>query len=88
VVHAPTSDGTTPTGLPKRVPQANLVPGKVAAPAAGEPAGEVSPGYLPSRSAAETRDRLAGFQRGTRRGRAAAVGGDSTAERAQPHETS
>jgi len=88
VVHAPTSDGTTPTGLPKRVPQANLVPGKVAAPAAGEPGGESSPGSLPSRSATETRDRLASFQHGIRRGRAAAVGGDSTAERAQPHETS
>jgi hypothetical protein len=76
VVHAPTSDGTTQTGLPKRVPQANLVPGKVAGPAAGEtPAGS-----LPSRSAAETRDRLAGFQHGTRRGRAAAFGGDSTSE--------
>jgi signal transduction histidine kinase len=88
VVHAPTSDGTTPTGLPKRVPQANLVPGKVAAPAAGDPAGETSSRSLPSRSAAETRDRLASFQHGTRRGRAAAVGGDSPAERAQPHETS
>jgi hypothetical protein len=88
VVHAPTSDGTTQTGLPKRVPQANLVPGKVAGPAAGESAGETSAGSLPSRSAAETRDRLASFQHGIRRGRAAATGGDSTAERAQPHETS
>jgi signal transduction histidine kinase len=80
VVHAPTSDGTTPTGLPKRVPQANLVPGKVAGPAGGEPAGEPSPASLPSRSAAETRDRLASFQHGIRRGRAAAFGGDSSAE--------
>jgi hypothetical protein len=88
VVHAPTSDGTTTTGLPKRVPQANLVPGKVAGPATGESASETSSSSLPSRSAAETRDRLSSFQHGTRRGRAAAVGGDSTAERAQPHETS
>jgi hypothetical protein len=84
VVQAPTSDGTTGTGLPKRVPQANLVPGKVTA--AGETAGETPAGSLPSRSAAETRDRLASFQHGTRRGRAAAFGPDSAAERAQPHE--
>ena len=31
VVHAPSSDGTTSTGLPKRQPQANLVPGTAAA---------------------------------------------------------
>jgi signal transduction histidine kinase len=85
-VHAPTSDGTTQTGLPKRVPQANLVPGKVAGPAGGDPAGETPAGSLPSRSAAETRDRLASFQHGTRRGRAAAFGQDPAAERAQPHE--
>jgi signal transduction histidine kinase len=88
VVHAPTSDGTTPTGLPKRVPQANLVPGKVAGPAASESAGETSGLSAPSRSAAETRDRLASFQHGIRRGRAAAIGRDPAAERAQPHETS
>jgi signal transduction histidine kinase len=88
VVHAPTSDGTTPTGLPKRVPQANLVPGKVAGPAASESAGETPGLSAPSRSAAETRERLASFQHGIRRGRAAAMGRDSAAEGAQPHETS
>jgi hypothetical protein len=74
VVHSPTSGGVTPAGLPKRVPQANLVPG-----AAGAAADSPS---LPSRSAAATRDRFASFQRGVRKGRAAAAGdgtgGDGT----------
>jgi hypothetical protein len=70
VVHAPTSDGTTPTGLPKRRPQANLVPGTAATPtASGTP-----PRSAPGRSAAGTRDRFASFQRGIRQGRAAAAG--------------
>jgi len=75
VVHTPSSGGVTPAGLPKRVPQANLVPG-TAAPAAG--GGQAS---TPTRSAAATRDRFASFQRGVRRGRAAVAGdgeGDGT----------
>jgi signal transduction histidine kinase len=67
--HVPTSGGVTLSGLPKRVPRANLVPGTVgvetaapAAPAAG-------------RSATQARDRLASFQRGMREGRAAARDG-------------
>jgi signal transduction histidine kinase len=67
VVHAPTSGGVTSAGLPKRVPQANLVPG-----AAGASAGESA--SAPARSAAATRDRFASFQRGVRKGRAAASG--------------
>ena len=69
VVHAPSSDGTTSTGLPKRQPQANLVPGTAAASAASRtplPSG-------PGRSADETRDRFASFQRGIQQGRAAAA---------------
>jgi hypothetical protein len=66
MVHAPSSGGVTPAGLPKRVPQANLVPG---AAAAGEAA---SPAPAPARSAAATRERFASFQRGVREGRAAA----------------
>jgi signal transduction histidine kinase len=66
VVSAPSSGGVTPAGLPKRVPQANLVPG--AAGAAGEATA------APARSAAVTRDRFASFQRGAREGRAAASG--------------
>jgi signal transduction histidine kinase len=61
---SPTIGGTTQAGLPKRVPQANLVPG--AAPP--EPSAPV-----PARSAASTRDRFASFQRGIREGRAAAT---------------
>jgi hypothetical protein len=63
---APSSGGVTSAGLPKRVPQANLVPG-----AAGAAAGS-SPATTPSRSAAATRERFASFQRGVREGRAAA----------------
>ena len=66
VVSAPSSGGVTSAGLPKRVPQANLVPG-----AAGAVAGS-SPATAPSRSAAATRERFASFQRGVREGRAAA----------------
>jgi signal transduction histidine kinase len=76
VVHAPSSDGTTSVGLPKRVPRANLVPGTAAGSAASEPASGMSPGSAPARSAAENRDRFAGFQRGTRLGRVAATGGN------------
>jgi signal transduction histidine kinase len=65
-VSAPTSGGVTSAGLPKRVPQANLVPG-----AAGAAAGSSS-ATTPSRSAAATRERFANFQRGVREGRAAA----------------
>jgi len=65
VAHAPVSGGTTVAGLPKRVPQANLVPGGVG--------GGISPtSPAPARSAAQTRERLANFQRGVREGRAAA----------------
>jgi signal transduction histidine kinase len=64
VVSAPSSAGVTPAGLPKRVPQANLVPGAATA-AGAAPA-------VPARSAAATRDRFASFQRGAKEGRAAA----------------
>jgi hypothetical protein len=67
VVHAPSSGGVTSAGLPKRVPQANLVPG-----AATGTTG--SPTSAPARSAAATRDRFTSFQRGAREGRAAAGG--------------
>jgi signal transduction histidine kinase len=70
VAHAPSSDGTTPTGLPRRQPQANLVPGTAAATAAS--AAPLPSG--PGRSAEETRDRFARFQRGIQQGRAAATG--------------
>jgi hypothetical protein len=64
---SPATGGTTQAGLPKRVPQANLVPGTAA------PEGAMS---APTRSAAVTRERFANFQRGSREGRAAATGED------------
>jgi signal transduction histidine kinase len=69
VAHAPVSDGTTAVGLPKRVPKANLVPGGVGGTSPAPPA--------PSRSAAQTRERLASFQRGVREARASAQGGET-----------
>jgi len=63
-VIAPSSSGVTTTGLPVRVPRANLVPGAISGP---QP---TAPGS--ARSATAARDRLAGFQRGTSEGRAAA----------------
>jgi hypothetical protein len=69
VAHAPVSGGTTSVGLPKRVPKANLVPGGV---------GGTSPApAAPSRSAAQTRERLASFQRGVREARAASHGDET-----------
>jgi hypothetical protein len=70
-VSSPSTGGTTSAGLPKRVPQANLVPGT----ASPEP---VTPG--PARSAAATRDRFASFQRGVREGRAAVSSDDPQAD--------
>jgi signal transduction histidine kinase len=62
VAVAPASGGTTVAGLPRRVPQANLIPGAAAAEA---------PPQAPARSAAATRERFASLQRGMREGRAA-----------------
>jgi signal transduction histidine kinase len=76
VVHKPTSDGTTRVGLPKRAPGANLVPGTAAASAASGPASGTPAQSAPGRSAAENRDRLAGYQRGVRQARGATAGGN------------
>ena len=64
-VDSPSSGGQTAAGLPRRSPNANLIPGAI--PPSTQPA-------LPNRSAATARDRLAGFQRGVTEGRAAASG--------------
>jgi signal transduction histidine kinase len=63
-VEAPAAGSPTEAGLPRRLPNANLVPGTVP----GSPPAVA----LPSRSAADVRDRLAGLQRGVAKGRAAA----------------
>ena len=60
---APVTGGTAKSGLPKRVPRANLVPGTVS--------GETASPPPPVRSATVTKDRLASFQRGVREARAA-----------------
>jgi signal transduction histidine kinase len=70
-VSSPATGGTTTAGLPKRVPQANLVPG-TAAPEAPSP--------TPVRSAAATRERFASFQRGIREGRAAATSDEAQSD--------
>ncbi|WP_165974904.1 sensor histidine kinase [Nonomuraea deserti] len=60
----PAQAGTTPSGLPRRVPKANLVPGtaSLAEPQATSPAPQISPERL--------RSRLSSFQQGVRQGRA------------------
>jgi signal transduction histidine kinase len=62
-VESPAVGSPTEAGLPRRTPKANLIPGTV-------PSSQ--PAEVPSRSAADVRDRLAGFQRGVTEGRAAA----------------
>ncbi len=79
VANEPTSDGTTQSGLPKRAPGTNLVPGTAAASSAA-PAGKPVPPPVASRSAAENRNRFASYQRGIQRGRAAAVGANPNSE--------
>ena len=69
--HEPSSGGVTVSGLPKRVPRANLVPGTVGGETTHVPAAP-----SPTRSAAQARERLASFQRGMREGRAAVRDGE------------
>ncbi|TDE57548.1 HAMP domain-containing protein [Nonomuraea mesophila] len=58
----PAQGGTTNSGLPKRTPKANLVPGTANPAPAPAPAPPLSPDRL--------RSRLAGYQQGVRKGRA------------------
>jgi hypothetical protein len=60
----PAQGGTTASGLPRRVPKANLVPGtaSLAEPQPMSPAPQISPERL--------RSRLSSFQQGVRQGRA------------------
>jgi signal transduction histidine kinase len=61
VVDSPSSAGSTAAQLPRRQPNANLVPGTIPSP---EP-------VMPNRSPAAARDRLAALKRGVDKGRAA-----------------
>ena len=60
---APSIGPVTTSGLPRRVPQANIVPGS----AGGRVAASANPAF----TAEATRDRMASFQEGVRRARAA-----------------
>jgi hypothetical protein len=73
---SPRSDGSTGTGLPKRPPHANLIPGAI-------PSTETA---VPNRTAAAVRERLAGLQRGIGEGRAAAKQAVSLGEGEQSSE--
>jgi signal transduction histidine kinase len=66
----PTLDGITPTGLPKRVPKANLVPGRAGS--AGAAKATPPSGLGPSADA--VRKRLSGFRRTAGQGQDAADG--------------
>ncbi|GAB3450794.1 hypothetical protein GCM10027570_26150 [Streptomonospora sediminis] len=57
----PMAGGLTTSGLPKRVPKANLVPGTAPTPENVK--------QVPTRSADRVRNRFSGFQRGVREGR-------------------
>ncbi|MDA8372327.1 MAG: nitrate- and nitrite sensing domain-containing protein [Nocardiopsaceae bacterium] len=57
----PIAGGLTSSGLPKRVPKANLVPGTAPQPE--------NVRQIPTRSADRVRNRFAGFQKGVREGR-------------------
>ncbi|MEN3536270.1 nitrate- and nitrite sensing domain-containing protein [Microbispora sp. ZYX-F-249] len=75
----PALGGVTSSGLPKRVPKANLVPGSANAPAApsAEPAAAAAaspPSPPPVLSPERVRSRLSSFQQGVRQGRAVARG--------------
>ncbi|MBG0828474.1 nitrate- and nitrite sensing domain-containing protein [Planomonospora sp. ID67723] len=67
----PTLGGLTGSGLPKRVPKANLVPGAAPSDPAGAPQAHAP---RPVVSPDAVRNRLASFQRGVRQGRAVAKG--------------
>ncbi|GIH27223.1 hypothetical protein Aph01nite_55330 [Acrocarpospora phusangensis] len=81
----PALGGVTSSGLPKRVPKANLVPGsaetKPSSPVAAASAAPASaalpaapPGPMPGVSPDRVRNRLSSFQQGVRQGRAVARG--------------
>ncbi|WP_271216476.1 sensor histidine kinase [Streptosporangium carneum] len=61
----PSLGGTTASGLPRRTPKANLVPGSVTPPSDGPQ----RPSDVPPRSADRIRSRMASFQEGVRKAR-------------------
>ncbi|MFF4774962.1 nitrate- and nitrite sensing domain-containing protein [Microtetraspora fusca] len=69
-VRQPASEGSTASGLPKRVPRANLVPGSAGSGGAGGPVASPPPAL----SADRVRSRLSSLQRGVQQGRAVTRG--------------
>ncbi|WP_051760735.1 nitrate- and nitrite sensing domain-containing protein [Herbidospora cretacea] len=66
----PASGGVTQSGLPKRTPRANLVPGSVGTQPQGGTGTPPPESPRPQVSPDAVRDRLSSFQQGVRRGRA------------------
>ena len=72
-VREPSAGGVLPSGLPRRVPKANLVPGTA------ESAPPEGPQSQVSRSPEEVRGRLTNLRRGIQQGRQAGAGGSNQA---------
>jgi hypothetical protein len=71
-VRAPATGGQTSTGLPKRVPGNNRIPGSVSsAPRPEQPARQAATPPPRAPEAEAVRNRFASFQKGVRKGRAA-----------------
>jgi signal transduction histidine kinase len=76
-IRAPATGGQTNTGLPKRVPGSNRIPGSVGSAPRAEPAQPVQPAQPAPQAesrppqAEAVRNRFASFQQGVRKGRAA-----------------
>ncbi|WP_433218319.1 nitrate- and nitrite sensing domain-containing protein [Microtetraspora malaysiensis] len=75
-VRQPASEGSTSSGLPKRVPRANLVPGTAGTSGTSGTAASGGPvaSPPPALSADRVRSRLSSLQRGVQQGRAVARG--------------
>jgi signal transduction histidine kinase len=85
----PVSRGVTSAGLPKRVPNAQLVPGSAAArPQPQQPAPQPAAtprAQLPKRSPDAVRGRMASFQQGVQRGRHALIEAYADSSPSQGH---
>jgi hypothetical protein len=85
IIADPVRGDSTVSGLPVRVPQANLIPGSAGGgPQAKTPAAlrpQRIPQRIPQRSPELARSRLSGFQRGTRRAKGQSPGTGEGADR-------
>jgi hypothetical protein len=69
---SPATGEETAAGLPRRVPNANLIPGKAGGDQVSQATGQQPVAGSPGWTADEVRSRMTGLQRGARQGRAAA----------------